>query len=173
MKSTFYSIFLVFLIISCAAVPDADQVILKKNEQLVRAYFEEVWNKGNLELLDSLMGPEYVNHTPSVSSGKNGVTELKTIVASFRSAFPDLHFKINDLVVTKTKVAARVQMSGTQRDSLFDLPPTNRKVVVNQINIEEIRNGKLVDHWRVTDELGVMKQLGFLSFLEKTLARSE
>lgn len=159
------------MILSCTPLPDADQALLAKNEQIVRAYFEEVWNKGNLDLLDSLMGPEYINHTPSVSSGKNGVAELKPIIAAFRTAFPDLHFSIEDLVVTKTKVVARVKMSGTQRDSLFDLPPTNRMVVVNQINIEEIRDGKLVDHWRVTDELEVMKQLGFLPFFEKKEAK--
>jgi len=51
-------------------------------------------------------------------------------------------------------------MTGTQKDSLFGLPPTNKPIRVNQINIEKIKNGKISEHWRLTDELKLMKQLG-------------
>jgi predicted ester cyclase len=51
-------------------------------------------------------------------------------------------------------------MTGTQTDTLFGIPPTGKRVQVNQINIEEIKDGKIAEHWRVTDELSLMKQLG-------------
>ena len=51
-------------------------------------------------------------------------------------------------------------MTGTHRGDLFGLPATGRRVQVDQINIEHIRDGRIVEHWRVTDELQLMRQLG-------------
>lgn len=59
-------------------------------------------------------------------------------------------------------VVARVIVTGTRTDSLFNLPPTGRKVQVNQINIEESVDGRISQHWRATDELTLMKQLSFV-----------
>jgi predicted ester cyclase len=50
-------------------------------------------------------------------------------------------------------------MRGTQLGELFGIAPTGRKVEVNQINIERIQNGRIVEHWRVTDELALHRQL--------------
>jgi predicted ester cyclase len=71
-----------------------------------------------------------------------------------------LNFKIEDIIVADNYITIRTVMTGTQRDSLFGLPPTNKPIHVNQINIEKIKDGKISEHWRVTDELTMMKQLG-------------
>jgi steroid delta-isomerase-like uncharacterized protein len=132
----------------------------KRNEQLGRRYFEEVWNRGNLNALDQLIAPNYVNHTPSTPNPPPGPAGLKPIVQAMRQGFPDLHYEIKDVVATKDAVVLRVVMTGTHRGDLFGLPATGRKVTVNQINIEHIEHGQIVEHWRVTDELSLMKQLG-------------
>jgi predicted ester cyclase len=59
-------------------------------------------------------------------------------------------------------VVARVVMTGTQTGNLFGIPPTGKSIRINQINIEQIKNGKITEHWRVTDELTMMKQLGLI-----------
>jgi predicted ester cyclase len=106
------------------------------------------------------LAADYVNHTPSTPNPAPGPAGLKPIVAAFRSAFPDLHFEIEDLLVQGDRVAVRVRMEGTHRGPLFGLPATQRRVRVQQINIKRFREGKIVEHWRVTDELGLMRQLG-------------
>jgi steroid delta-isomerase-like uncharacterized protein len=150
--------FLLFIACSGArSTSPADQ-----HERIIRRYYEEVWNQGRLDVLDELLDQQYINHTPSVPDPPPGPDGLKPIVAAIRKAFPDLHYEIKDIVVNDSMAVARVIMTGTQQDSLFDLPPTGRKIMVNQINMEKIRNGKVVAHWRVTDELSMMKQLGFV-----------
>ncbi|MBC9914366.1 ester cyclase [Chitinophaga varians] len=134
----------------------------EQHKNIVRRYFGEAWNQGKLEVLDSLLAPQYINHTPSTPNPPRGPGGLKPIIAAFRRAFPDLHFEIKDLIASDSMVVARVVMTGTQQDSLFQLPPTGKKVEVNQINIEKISNGQIVAHWRVTDELSLMRQLGFV-----------
>ncbi|WP_437815359.1 ester cyclase [Sorangium sp. So ce1078] len=132
----------------------------KLHEIVVRRYFDEVWSQGRLEVLDELLAPGYVNHTPSTPDPPPGPGGLKPIVAAFRVAFPDLHFTIEDLFVKGDRVAVRVRMEGTQDGPLFGIAATHRRVSVEQINIELFRGGKIVEHWRVTDELGLMRQLG-------------
>ena len=129
------------------------------NEQLARRYFEEVWNRGDVAVLDELLAPDYVNHTPSTPDPPPGPDGLKPIVLAMRRAFPDLHYEIKDVIATADAVVVRVVMTGTHRGDLFGLAPTGCRVEVDQINIEHIRDGRIVEHWRVTDELKLMRQL--------------
>lgn len=145
-----------------ATTAAVDNTVETHNKQLVERYFNEVWNKGNVDVLDSLLSPDYINHTPSTPNPPKGAAGLKPIVNAIRKGFPDLHYAIQDMVVTPNRVVARVIMTGTQTDTLFGTPPTGKPVSVNQINMEEIVDGKIAEHWRVTDELTMMKQLGVI-----------
>lgn len=148
------------LLIQACSTGKAD--IEQQNKAIIQNYFEQVWNQGKLEILDSLLAPGYLNHTPSVPNPVKGPAGLKPIVKAIRKGFPDLHYSLKDIIVTRDRVIARVLMTGTQTDTLFGIPPTGKKIQVNQINIEKIENGKITEHWRVTDELSMMKQLGIV-----------
>jgi predicted ester cyclase len=128
----------------------------------VRRYFGEVWSEGRLDALDELLTSDYVNHTPSTANPPLGPAGLKPIVAAFRTAFPDLRFTIEDMTVDGDRVAVRVRMQGTHQGPLFGILPTQRRVDVEQINIELFRGERVAEHWRVTDELGLLRQLGEL-----------
>lgn len=130
------------------------------NRQLISRYFEEVWNQGRLDVLDELIAPNYINHSPGLPNLPPGPSGLKPIVAALRQGLPDVHYVIKDMVVTADKVAVRVSMTGTHRGVFFGLPATGRPVSVDQLQIERIENGQIVEHWRQTDELGLLRQLG-------------
>ena len=83
-----------------------------------------------------------------------------TIVLAMRRAFPDLHFTIDDVAATPDAIAIQTTMTGTHDGDLFGIAPTHRRVHVTQIQIERVRGGRIVEHWRVTDELTLMRQLG-------------
>lgn len=127
---------------------------------LARRYFDEVWNRGRVDVLDQLLTPEYVNHTPSFGNPPPGPEGLKPSVLAMRRAFPDLHFTIEDVVVAPDAVTIRTTMTGTHQGDLFGIAPTHRRINVTQIQIELVRGGRIVEHWRVTDELTLMRQLG-------------
>jgi steroid delta-isomerase-like uncharacterized protein len=126
----------------------------------VRRYFDEIWSQGRLEVIDELLAPDYVNHSPSTPNPPPGPAGLKPIVAAFRQAFSDLTFTVQDILVDGDRVAVRVRMTGTHDGPLFGIPPSHARVDVAQMNIERFRAGKIVEHWRVTDELALMRQLG-------------
>ncbi|MBI1245279.1 MAG: ester cyclase [Alphaproteobacteria bacterium] len=147
-----------------AATPAATALAgeLESNRALVERYFEEVWNRGNLDALDEIMDPAYVNHSPGLPNPKPGAEGLKPIVAAMRQGLPDLHYTIEDMVVQPDKVAVHVRFTATHTGDLFGIKPTGKRIEVDQMQFEHIRNGKIVAHWRRTDDLGMLKQLGLM-----------
>lgn len=130
--------------------------------RLMERYFQEVWNEGRLEVLDEILTPDYVNHTPSGPPPAPGPEGLKPIVEAIRSAFPDLEYTIEDMVVADDKVAVRTTMRGTQSGPLFGMPASGKSIEVGQMNIEWLRDGRIAEHWRRTDDVAMMRQLGQL-----------
>lgn len=135
---------------------------IEQNKRLITRYFDEVWNQGKLEVLNELIAPNYINHSPGAPNPKPGPEGLKPIVEALRKGMPDVHYTIQDMVVTSDKVAVRLEMTGTHTGNFFGLAPTGKQVTVSQFQIERIENGKIVEHWRQTDDLGLMRQLGLL-----------
>lgn len=128
------------------------------NELVIRRYFQELFNEGDLDLVDELLAPDYENHSPSpgLPPGREGV---RVVVRALRTAFPDLAYTIEDLVVGESAVATRTTMRGTHRGELFGMPATGRAIEVAQMTIERLRDGRIVAHHRITDEATLMRQL--------------
>ena len=137
---------------------------VEENRAVMKRYFDEVWNSGDLSVLDEIIDPEFVNHSPSTPDSIKGPDDLKPVISILRSAFPDLTISIEDQFFTDDKVVTRLTMHGTHKGiGLMGIAPTGRMIRVNQIQIDRIVNGKIVDHWRQTDDLGMLRQLGVIS----------
>ncbi|MEM9244111.1 MAG: ester cyclase, partial [Pseudomonadota bacterium] len=119
-----------------------------------------VWNCGNLDVLDEIIAPEYINHSPGIKNPIPGPEGLKPIVSAIRSAFPDLKYTIENIVISVDQVAVHTTMRGTHQGDFFGLAPTNKSIKVGQMQIERIAGNKIVEHWRITDDLTLMRQLG-------------
>jgi steroid delta-isomerase-like uncharacterized protein len=137
--------------------------LIESNKTLIETYFYEVWNKGNLEILDQIIDPAYVNHNPSTVNPPPGPEGLKPIILAMRKGLPDLNYTIEETIITEDRVVARVLVKGTHLDSLFGIPPTGKNIEIRQINVESILNGKIIEHWRVTEDLKMMQQLGLVN----------
>lgn len=134
--------------------------ILANNEQLIKRYFEEVWNQGKIDVLDEIISPDYINHSPGMPNPTRGPEGLKPIVSAIRKAFPDLKYVIENMVISDHQVAVHTTMYGSHVGDFFGLAPTNKSIKVSQMQIERIANNKIIEHWRVTDDLAMMRQLG-------------
>lgn len=133
---------------------------IEQNKNLIRRYFEEAWNQGGLDVLDEIVAQGYVNHDPFVPGLPAGPDGLKPIMAGFRAAFPDLHYTIEDLVAEGDKVVTRWTMRATHTGEFMGMPATGKQVMVGGMQIERIVEGQITEHWRKSDDLGLMQQLG-------------
>jgi steroid delta-isomerase-like uncharacterized protein len=131
----------------------------EQNKALARRVFEEVWNQGNVDAIDELMSPDFVNHggPPGIPSDGEG---FKQMVAMYTSAFPDIHFHIEDQIAEGDTVATRWSGHGTHQGELMGIPPTNKQVAVTGIAMDRIAGGVVAESWGEFDQMGMMQQLG-------------
>jgi steroid delta-isomerase-like uncharacterized protein len=138
------------------------------NKAIVVQLYEEVFNKGNLDLTDKLVAPNAVTHDPQLPPGApGGAPGLKAVVTMLRVAFPDDHHTIEDLIAEGDKVVARLTHSGTHQGAFLDLPPTGKHVSTTSIHIFRFADGQLVEHWASRDDIGLMQQLGAFAAKEE------
>jgi predicted ester cyclase len=130
----------------------------EENKALMRRFIEEVWNKGNLGLSDEIFHPQATS--PSAPQLPPGPEAVRTTASLFRSAFPDFHMTIEDLIAEGDKVVGRFTQSGTHQGEFMDIAPTGRQATWTEIGILRIGDGKVVESWFEPDMLGLLQQLG-------------
>ena len=129
------------------------------NKALMRRFYEEVFNKGNLDAIDELGSPDMVDHNPSPGT-EPGPEGVKKEFAMMRSAFPDLNVNVEDMVAEGDKVVSRVTMRGTHKGDFMGIPASGKQITVTGMDIVRFSGGKAVERWGQFDDLGMMQQLG-------------
>jgi len=117
-------------------------------------------NQGNVNVLDELMVLNFVDHEASTTM--QGLEAFKQFVSAYLTAFPDLHFTIEDQIAEEDKTTLRYTARGTHRGDLMGIPPTGKQVTVTGIFITRWANGKAEESWLNFDALGMMQQLGVI-----------
>jgi predicted ester cyclase len=126
------------------------------NKALVQQFFEQVINLRNLAALDQFVSPNAVNHT--VPAGMpQGPSQF---LGLHLNAFPDVQAAVEDLLADGDKVVARVSYRGTHQGAFRSISPTGKQIGVMGINIFRIADGKMVEHWGLSDRLSALQQLG-------------
>ena len=126
---------------------------------LVRRLFEEVWNQGNLAAIDELFAPSYIRYDPAAPEAK-GLAGFKQLVVMLRTAFPDLHFTLEEVIAEDDKVMTRALLRGTHRGEYLGIAPTGKPVAVMGMVVVRIAQGKFQEGWLMMDNLGLLQQLG-------------
>ncbi len=132
------------------------------NKATIRRIVEEIQNGDNLALLDELVAPNFVNHTPAPGLPPDG-EGIKQLLSMFRAAFPDGSMTIEDMIAEGDKVVSCKTYRGTHQGEFMGIPPTGRHVTVGLIDIMRLVDGKVVEHWNVGDDLGLLQQLGVIA----------
>ena len=138
-----------------------EAVSAEDNKALVRRFTDEVQSGGNIDLIDEICSPEFVNHSapPEIPADCEGI---KILTAMFRRAFPDSYFTVEDMIAEGDKVATRKTFHGTHEGEFMGIPPSGRAVSMGLIDIVRISDEKVVEHWVMGDSLGMMQQLGVI-----------
>jgi steroid delta-isomerase-like uncharacterized protein len=121
----------------------------------------EAINGGQLEKLRDVFDPEVVDHDPAPDQAK-GPEGYIQFFSAFRTGFPDLAVAVDHLVVDDDNVAMAYTVTGTHLGPFFGIPPTGKKMKARGMQIARFQNGKIIERWGSSDELGILKQLGVI-----------
>jgi steroid delta-isomerase-like uncharacterized protein len=130
----------------------------EENKAVVHRWVE-AFNEGNLDAVDELVTDSYVRHDPNAPEVR-GPEEEKRLIVMYRSAFPDLHFTVEDMVAEGDKVATRIGIRATHRGELLGIPATEKQLAFTAMELYRIANGKIDEQWVNVDTLGMMQQIG-------------
>jgi steroid delta-isomerase-like uncharacterized protein len=132
-----------------------------ENKAQLRRIYEEMFNQGNLAIADELIAPDFLNLAAPPGSNR-GPESMRQLITMLSTAFPDMHYTVEELVAEGDTVVTRVTVSGTHRGPLQGIPPTGRSIRQSQMHFIRFRDGKAVEHRAVRDDLGLMRQLGVI-----------
>ena len=133
------------------------------NKTVVRRLYEEVFEGGRLELADDLVDPDARDVRDA--EDRRGPTRVKEVATMLRGAFPDQHWEIESLVAEGDTVVMRCTHSGTHEGPFMGLLPTGRAFRdVDNACFFELRDGKITSYHAVRDDLGMLRQLGVVSW---------
>ena len=131
------------------------------NKAIVYRWFEEVWNKGRVEVIDEMIAEHSVVH--GLAGELRGPAGFKPFHATFRAAFPDLSIVVDEVITEGDLAAARFTCTGTHQGDSLGFPATGRKVHFTGMTFVRTAGGQVVAGWNNFDQLGMLQQLGVVA----------
>ena len=131
-----------------------------ENSQLIRRWFDQVWNQGRADVIDQMSHPETRGYGQAEHGRQIDMDEFKKLWSDLRSAFPDIQFTIHDTIEQGEKVAARWTATMTHKGEFLGFAPTGRTANITGISLQRWENGKIMEGWDNWDQLGLLVQLG-------------
>ncbi len=130
------------------------------NAALIRRFYDEVFNCGNVVFAERVHGPGYRYHDITTTDAAVDHTTYMARNAGFAAAFPDRRVDIADLIAAGDRVVARAVMRATHTGALGAIAPTGRKVRLASAIVYRFDRGRVVEEWEIFDKLGMYQQLG-------------
>jgi steroid delta-isomerase-like uncharacterized protein len=129
------------------------------NKELIRRFHTELVEARNAAKVDEFFAASFVSHNmpPGFPRGSPGV---RRFVAMVGEALADLDVTIDVLLAEGDLVAVRSTMTGTHRGPLLGVPATGRRVAIDGTDVVRVRDGRIVEHWGLTNTVGLLQQVG-------------
>jgi steroid delta-isomerase-like uncharacterized protein len=132
----------------------------QENINLVKRFFEEIYNKGNFNLMDELLSSNVTIYDQALPNHREGLREYKNSQNQYKQAFPNRKGKIEDVFASDDKVAVRWSLQATHKGDLKDLSATNKDFKVTGISLYSVKSGKITEIFHQWDRLGLLEQIG-------------
>jgi steroid delta-isomerase-like uncharacterized protein len=130
------------------------------NKVVIRRFVDEIFVKGNADAVDKLVTADFVPHSwPSVGPG---IEALKQAIKRVSAGLAGVSMKIEDMISEDDKVAVRLTAHARHEGDFMGLPASGKEYTISETHIFHMRDGKVAEHWRDADMLGLMRQLGAL-----------
>ena len=116
---------------------------------IARRFIEEAVNTGDLDRVAQFVTPDLVD-------------EMKRHILGVRSTYPDLQVTVRQQIAEGDLVVTRVTAKGTHTGTFCSIPPTNKQIVIEGVNIDRITNGMIVRHWGAANTFEALVAIGAL-----------
>jgi steroid delta-isomerase-like uncharacterized protein len=131
----------------------------EETKRVVREFYEELWNKGDLDRTEEYFAADFVGHAPG-NTGAKGPEGVKKLISEWREGIPDMELEIHAQHAEGSKVGTRFTGRGTHKGTFMGIPATGKEASLSGIAITRVVDGEVVSDWGEFDILGMLQQLG-------------
>jgi steroid delta-isomerase-like uncharacterized protein len=139
---------------------EEERAMSEQHKATARRALEEIESGGDIEALTEVFTPDCRNHDPVNDEDTVGYEAYSEEISTYRAAFPDLRYTVEDQLAEGDLVASRWTVRGTHRGELMGIAPTGKEIELRGITIHRFAEGKIAEEWWNWDALGLMQQLG-------------
>jgi serine phosphatase RsbU (regulator of sigma subunit)/predicted ester cyclase len=119
----------------------------EQNLALVRRFMEAV-NNGELDALDAMLAPDFVNHNKLLSGQEPDRESFKRAISAYQAALSPGRLIIEDQVAGGDKVVTRfIAHAIHDRGELMGVAPSGTEMTNRGIEIHRIVEGKIAEEW--------------------------
>jgi len=133
---------------------------VEDNKKTARRIIDEFFNPGDATVAAGLYTSDYLRHDPATPNETRGLPAIVHVLRTYRSAFPDVHFVIDDAIGQDDKVMLRWTVTGTHKGDLRGIAPTGKEIRLTGLTLYRLVGGKVAEEWTNWDAQGMMQQLG-------------
>ncbi|MFC5279039.1 ester cyclase [Halorubrum rubrum] len=138
---------------------------VETNQAIVRRIPTEIFDDGDVGLVDELFAEDFVGHVPPVPGELHGPEGFEGVVRAFRTGFPDLRHPEIHLVGDGDTVVARLVGVGTHEGEFLGIQPTGEQMETTAMEMYRLDDGVITEAWINVDMLGILQQLGVVQDL--------
>lgn len=131
----------------------------KEQNMAALTKFAEAVNTGNYEAFENVVAEDCVDNDPGPGQIP-GPAGYRALFTEMRKAFPDMSVEVAKLIADDESIAFAYTFTGTQNGPLMGIPPSGKKVKFRGLQISRFTDGKMVERWGSSDQLGMLKQIG-------------
>ncbi len=153
---------LLFSALNCRQTAEKNDTEREVKAAAIMRIVEEAWNNGNVDVLDEYYAVDAVHHRPPFPDFE-GLEAYQNYISGTRSAYPDLHFAVDEIIVDEGSAAVRITFQGTHTMESWTIPgpATGKTVSIPVFIVIHWSGGKITEEWENTDWLGLMQQMGY------------
>jgi steroid delta-isomerase-like uncharacterized protein len=135
---------------------------VEQNKLAFRSIPEQLFNTGDLSLVEKLFAENYVENAPIPPDFPRGLEMIREWTRQLRTAFPDYVATVTHIVGEGDSVAGRISCRGTHLGTYFGIPASGKVIEWTESHFGRMENGKLAEHWTDFDRMSILQQMGVI-----------
>ncbi|MCD0465962.1 ester cyclase [Flavobacterium sp. ENC] len=162
MKNISIALFAVLLLTGCQVQNQKHKkentMTTEENKQLVIRFNKEFFESGNIAITKELLADSFSNHTAPPNAPTNAGPMIQ-FITGFHKGFSNVSVQINEVLAEGDKVSLRKTITATHTGEFMGKSATGKKVEMNVIEIDILKDGKITDHWSKNDFMQAVQGL--------------
>lgn len=131
-------------------------------KEVIERYLEG-FNEKDVNALPEVVTEDVVVHGLfGVDGDVHGIDEYGEWAMSMLGGLPDARIELDEYHETGETVTARWTITGTHKNELFGLPPTDQSFEIMGLAILRMEDGRIAEKWYQMDDLGMLQQTGVI-----------